>query len=166
VTIDRCAAHGAWFDESELQCRAPSRQRSQGRVGAWLKQLFSSPRLDGTGSEVASIGGHASRTRSIVVYQLLAAAHEFESRAQPPNGEAEVVILEIVGLELPHHALDSLWHRRQSIEVRLPHSVSLHEVPDHGVVVAFLVGGSVAAGASVRRSGSSLQPRRARSRTG
>jgi Zn-finger nucleic acid-binding protein/uncharacterized protein YbaR (Trm112 family) len=39
VTIDRCATHGVWFDDTELQAALHHVSEPIG-VGAWLKQLF------------------------------------------------------------------------------------------------------------------------------
>jgi Zn-finger nucleic acid-binding protein len=41
VTIDRCKAHGVWFDDTELQSALHHASTpDSGGVGSWLKQLF------------------------------------------------------------------------------------------------------------------------------
>jgi TFIIB-like protein len=40
VTIDRCAPHGVWFDDSELQTALHHASSPDRGVGSWIKQLF------------------------------------------------------------------------------------------------------------------------------
>lgn len=40
VTIDRCAPHGVWFDESELQTALHHVSSPDLGVGSWIRQLF------------------------------------------------------------------------------------------------------------------------------
>ncbi len=40
VTIDRCAGHGVWFDEDELQTALHHATEPKGGVGSWVKRLF------------------------------------------------------------------------------------------------------------------------------
>ena len=40
VTIDRCAGHGVWFDEDELQTALQHASDPHGGVGSWVKRLF------------------------------------------------------------------------------------------------------------------------------
>lgn len=40
VTIDRCAGHGVWFDEDELQTALQHATEPKGGVGSWVKRLF------------------------------------------------------------------------------------------------------------------------------
>jgi hypothetical protein len=40
VTIDRCAAHGVWFDDTELQTALHHAGGEPTGLGGWLKQLF------------------------------------------------------------------------------------------------------------------------------
>jgi hypothetical protein len=42
--IDRCAAHGIWFDETELATALVSTAPAPPSVGGWLKRLFFAPR--------------------------------------------------------------------------------------------------------------------------
>jgi len=40
VTIDRCAGHGVWFDDSELQAALHHASAEPTGLGGWIKQLF------------------------------------------------------------------------------------------------------------------------------
>lgn len=40
VTIDRCAGHGVWFDEDELQTALHHATEPKDGVGSWVKRLF------------------------------------------------------------------------------------------------------------------------------
>jgi Zn-finger nucleic acid-binding protein len=41
VTIDRCATHGVWFDDTELQAAlVHASSPGSGGMGSWIKQLF------------------------------------------------------------------------------------------------------------------------------
>ncbi|MBL0214692.1 MAG: zf-TFIIB domain-containing protein [Myxococcales bacterium] len=40
VTIDRCAPHGVWFDDTELQTALHHASSPDRGVGSWIKQLF------------------------------------------------------------------------------------------------------------------------------
>jgi Zn-finger nucleic acid-binding protein len=40
VTIDRCAPHGVWFDDTELQTALHHASEPKGGVGSWIKRLF------------------------------------------------------------------------------------------------------------------------------
>jgi uncharacterized protein YbaR (Trm112 family) len=40
VTIDRCGAHGVWFDDSELQAALHHVNAEPSSIGGWLRRLF------------------------------------------------------------------------------------------------------------------------------
>ena len=44
AVIDRCPAHGIWFDETELATALASTSPPARSIGGWLKRLFFGPR--------------------------------------------------------------------------------------------------------------------------
>jgi len=40
VTVDRCTAHGVWFDDTELQSALQHASGEPPGMGGWLKRLF------------------------------------------------------------------------------------------------------------------------------